>query len=56
MKSKDVKYLKYFARECCEKIENREIAPEKTKVDWDYFTMHEALLKDTVSRLNELTC
>ena len=49
MKSKDVKYLKYFARECREKIENREIAPEKTNVDWDYFTMFEALLKATIS-------
>ena len=56
MKSKDIKYLKYFARECREKIENREIAPEKTSIDWDYFTMYEALLKATVTRLNELTC
>ena len=54
MKSKDVKYLKYFARQCQEKIKNREIAPEKILVDWDYFTMHEHLQKDAVSRLNEL--
>ena len=29
MKCKDVKYLKYFEKECHEKIENREVAPKK---------------------------
>ena len=53
MKCKDVKYLKYFEKECREKIENREIAPEKTKIDRDYLTMYEVLLKTTVTRLNE---
>ena len=56
MKSKDVKYLKYFEKECREKIENREIAPEKTRIDRDYFTMYEALLIATIVRLNELKC
>ena len=55
MKSKDVKYLKYFERECRDKIENREIAPEKTTIDWDYFVMYEAVLKATITRLNELS-
>ena len=55
MKCKDVKYLKYFEKECREKIENREIAPEKTKVDRDYFTMYETLLMATTTRLNELS-
>jgi hypothetical protein len=55
MKCKDVKYLKYFEKECREKIENREIAPEKTKIDRDYLTMYEDLLKATVARLNELS-
>ena len=54
MKSKDVKYLKYFEKECREKIENREIAPEKTKVDRDYFTMYESLIMIAVNRLKEL--
>ena len=56
MKCRDVKYLKYFQKECREKIENREIAPEKTRIDLDYFTMYEALLKATVARLHELIC
>ena len=56
MKSKDVNYLKYFASQCHEKIENREIAPEKTSIDWDYFVMYELLLKATITRLDELTC
>ena len=56
MKSKDVNYLKYFAKQCREKIENREIAPEKTNVDRDYLTMHEALLKSAMNRLNYLSC
>ena len=56
MKCKDVKYLKYFEKECREKIENREIAPEKTTIDRDYFSMHEALLKATTVRLDELSC
>ena len=56
MKSKDVNYLKYFAKQCQEKIANRENAPEKTHVDRDYLTMHETLLKDTSNRLNELSC
>ena len=56
MKSKDVNYLKYFAKQCQEKIANRENAPEKTCVDRDYLTMHEALLKATNNRLNELSC
>ena len=56
MKCKDVKYLKYFEKECREKIENREIAPEKTTIDRDYFTMYEALLKATTVRLDELSC
>ena len=55
MKCKDVKYLKYFEKECREKIENREIAPEKTRIDRDYFTMYEALLMATTTRLNELS-
>ena len=54
MKCKDVNYLKYFEKQCREKIENREIAPEKTSVDRDYLTMYESLLKATVERLNEL--
>ena len=56
MKCKDVNYLKYFEKQCREKIENREIAPEKTSVDRDYFNMYEALLKDANNRLNELSC
>ena len=56
MKSKDVKYLKYFVKQCQEKIANRENAPDKTYVDRDYFTMYEALLKATSNRLNELSC
>ena len=56
MKSKDVNYLKYFAKQCQEKIANREIAPEKTSVDRDYLTMHEALLKSAMNRLHELKC
>ena len=56
MKSKDVNYLKYFAKQCQEKIANRENASEKTRVDRDYLTMYEALLKDTSNRLNELSC
>ena len=56
MKCKDVKYLKYFEKECREKIENREIAPEKTSVDRDYMTMYETLLKAAMNRLNEITC
>ena len=54
MKSKDVNYLKYFAKQCCEKIENREIAPEKTNVDRDYFTMYTTLRRVAVIRLHEL--
>ena len=54
MKSKDVGYLKYFAKECTEKIENREIVPEKTKMDRDYFTMYAALRRVAVIRLHEL--
>ena len=54
MKCKDVKYLKYFEKECREKIENREIAPEKTSVDRDYFTMYANLQKDVVIRMHEL--
>ena len=54
MKSKDKKYLEYFAQQCQEKIENREIAPEKTKVDSDYFTMYNTLLQAAVIRLHEL--
>ena len=54
MKSKDVGYLKYFAKECAEKIENREIASEKTKVDRDYFTMYATLRRVAVIRLHEL--
>ena len=45
-KSKDVHYLKYFVQECLEKIENREIAPDQTHVDRDYFIMYETLLRD----------
>ena len=56
MKSKDVNYLKYFAKRCCEKIENREIAPKKTRIDRDYFVMHKALLKSAMTRLNEWSC
>ena len=56
MKSKDVCYLKYFVSQCREKIEDREIAPEKSSIDKDYFAMHEALLKAAVTRMNELTC
>ena len=56
MKSKDVNYLKYFAKQCQEKIANREIAPEKTRVDRDYFIMYQSLLKTTTNRLNELSC
>ena len=56
MKSKDVNYLKYFAKQCREKIENREIAPEKTSVDRDYVIMYQTLLKATIDRLNELSC
>ena len=56
MKSKDVNYLKYFAKQCQEKIANRENAPEKTYVDRDYLTMYESLLKATMNRLNELSC
>ena len=37
MKSKDTRYLKYFAQQCQEKIENREIVPEKSTIDWDFF-------------------
>ena len=37
MKSKDVKYLKYFAKQCLEKIENRKNAPEKTRIDRGLF-------------------
>ena len=55
-KSKDIRYLKYFAQQCQEKIENREIAPEKTHIDSDYFVMCEFFLKDTLERLHELTC
>ena len=54
MKSKDVGYLKYFAKECTEKIENREIAPETTKVDRDYFTMYAVLRTIAVIRLHKL--
>ena len=56
MKCKDVNYLKYFEKQCREKIENREIAPEKTRVDRDYLTMYDNLLTATVYRLNELRC
>ena len=55
MKSKDVNYLKYFAKQCQEKIANREIAPDKTYVDRDYLTMYEALLKSAITRLNEIS-
>ena len=55
MKSKDVNYLKYFAKQCQEKITNREIAPEKTRIDRDYFAMYEALLMATTTRLHELS-
>ena len=54
MKSKDVNYLKYFAKQCQEKIANRENAPEKTYVDRDYLTMYQVLLKDASERLSEL--
>ena len=54
IKCKDVKYLKYFEKDCREKIANREIAPEKTSVDRDYLTMYESLLHDTNERLIEL--
>ena len=56
MKCKDVKYLKYFEKECREKIENRQIAPEKTSVDRDYLTMYEVLLNITSKTLTELGC
>ena len=55
MKSKDVKYLKYFAKQCLERIENRKNAPEKTRIDRDYFVMYESLLMATTTRLNELS-
>ena len=45
MKSKDTRYLKYFAQQCQEKIANREIAPEKTTMDRDYFVMYDTLRK-----------
>ena len=54
MKSKDVNYLKYFAKQCQEKITNRDNAPEKTHVDRDYFTMYETLLKAVSNILNDL--
>ena len=54
MNCKDVKYLKYFEKECREKIENREIAPEKTIIDRDYFTMYTTLQKVAVIRMHEL--
>ena len=56
MKSKDVCYLKYFVSQCREKIENREIALEKSSIDKDYFVMYKSLLKAAVTRMNELTC
>ena len=56
MKSKDLRYLKNFVRQCQEKIENREIAPKKTRIDRDYFIMHQALLKSAITGLNELKC
>ena len=55
-KSKDLRYLKTFVRQCQEKIENREIAPEKTRIDRDYFIMHQALLNSAINRLNEFKC
>ena len=54
MKCKDVNYLKYFEKDCCEKIKNREISPEKTCVDRDYFTMYATLQQAAVIRLHEL--
>ena len=56
MKSKDINYLKYFAKQCQEKIANREIAPEKTHVDRDYVIMYQSLLNATSKRLTELGC
>ena len=56
MKSKDLRYLKNFVRQCQEKIENREIAPEKTRIDRDYFIIHRALLNSAINRLNEFSC
>ena len=53
MKCKDTRYLKYFAQQCQEKIENREIAPEKTTMDRDYFVMYDTLRKAALIRLNE---
>ena len=56
MKSKDVNYLQYFAKQCQEKIANRENAPEKTTVDRDYLIMYQSLLNATSERLSELGC
>ena len=55
-KSKDICYLNYFAQQCREKIENREIAPEKTCIDRDYFTMYKALLKAALTQAQVLSC
>ena len=56
IKSKDTCYLKYFAQQCQEKMENREIVPEKTSIDRDYFIIRESLLKSALARLNKISC
>ena len=54
-KLKDVRYLKYFAQQCQEKMENREIAPEKICIDRDYFIMYKALLKAALTQAHVLS-